>query len=380
MGLFDSIKSIPEDFVNQFRSPMSRAQSDPAYRNAFLSIYNPAAYQAEAASAAAQAESATYQRIFDQGKSMGLDMNTSAGRNAFLQLAMTSGNAGALEHGKAEDKAWQANVYSREAPTDDMKEAQLAWTDPNLYSQILQAKLARASAAASRITVNNEAAAYPVPAIGLDISKEFANPIDGSYPSPTMDHNQFNKELADGKWTRVDTASRERLQNISAAEGMVDSGANLYAAISKDLPTDGVGIKAAAQNYIYGSKNRITSEDGGKIKAYNDSMSAQMPLIARALGEKGALSDGDVRRIEALAAQIGNFNPLMGDSVESAALKIKIIKNILSVAKGAYGGVPQNASVTYEPIPDKTGKFVLRRVIRQAGKPPVFDDSVDFGG
>lgn len=372
-------------FANLFKGVQERAAESPAYKQAFLQVYNPEAYkasvQAQYASTAAQAQSDAAERAFAELENRGIDPNSVEGRNLLSRLYMTSANPDLIDHGEGQDNEWQKNVYSVAAPTGSMKEADLALNDPNAYRRLLAYKTAIAEAGANR-SVTNNSFKFPGSMVGLDTAKSIIDKETGINISPGMSPDELNAGLASGKFAWGDSDKAGSLQSLNLAESNLKQMYNLYLEATDGMSQD-PGLMGTYERAKFSLKGDLMKEAQGKVKVYRDLASAVAPALAQAMGQKGALSDGDITRAQQILSTLGGYTPsdlLDIDTRASATRKMNELMAIIQSAKQAKGGKPKQSRY-HEYQDDLTGQWkVDRYYVPENGTEEILDEGFNIEG
>lgn len=136
-------------------------------------------------------------------------------------------------------------------------------------------------------------------------------------------------------------AQYEALSAVSKAYGFADELGKVSALVNTEEKKFSQ-IKNKTTAWLQGTDPEIARLQGLQLTA---------TLIARSLGEKGVISDGDIKRIQ---KSIPDWN----DSKAQAEAKIKVLKDVLDIAAGTTPGSVQNSYNSEDVLKESTSEFL----------------------
>ena len=127
----------------------------------------------------------------------------------------------------------------------------------------------------------------------------------------------------------MDATTRNKLSEATASLKLVDEIEGLW----NDVASAGYAgseeegqLQSILSRQVAKGKGAIAQQEaGGPVSLYEDVKQAFLSKISRASGEKGVLTDQDIKRIEKAL-------PTIGDSPQKAAKKLQTLRNILGSA------------------------------------------------
>lgn len=130
-------------------------------------------------------------------------------------------------------------------------------------------------------------------------------------------------------YQNLTTGERTAINDIQAAEGLVDQLESNVAA---------VGLGSGLGRYVEGAKDFIGAklQTNPEAAAFEQTRGALATLLIRAIGEKGTLAEGDVKRAVDLI-------PRITDNQETAAFKLQALRDIFTQRKTTLLDTAQRA-------------------------------------
>lgn len=152
-----------------------------------------------------------------------------------------------------------------------------------------------------------------------------------------------------------------------------------------DLNSMLFGDDGLLKNYQSGTEGRLKevtkanieafTQNDPRYKMYQDTVTASLSQLARSLGgEKGALAEGDVQRVQSLMPVVTGWNP---DTPAVARQKIARLRNLIKLARQKGGLDSDDIKQYITGYGGQTNKTTPKRQTQKPQQPPVKPGSND---